>query len=77
MKVLKFTSGSISAYLHDVTDVLLYLLMPSEDFRSRPFRFLIREIIVKQIILPVLDMLSSPDFINHTIVWLVRIKRPV
>uniref|UniRef100_A0A915Q5M2 Sorting nexin-13 n=1 Tax=Setaria digitata TaxID=48799 RepID=A0A915Q5M2_9BILA len=33
-----------NAYLHDVADVLLYLLTPAEDFRSRPFRFLIREL---------------------------------
>jgi sorting nexin-13 len=28
------------ACLHDITDLLLYLLLPSEDFRCRPFRFL-------------------------------------
>ncbi|VDK30091.1 unnamed protein product [Gongylonema pulchrum] len=59
-----------AAYLHDVADVLLYLLTPTEDFRSRPFRFLVREVFVKRILLPVLDMLSDPDFINHSIVWL-------
>ncbi|VDN01291.1 unnamed protein product [Thelazia callipaeda] len=60
-----------NAYLHDVADVLLYLLTPPEDFRSRPFRFLLREIYVKRIMLPLLDMLSDPDFINYSIVWLL------
>uniref|UniRef100_F1KUE5 Sorting nexin-13 n=1 Tax=Ascaris suum TaxID=6253 RepID=F1KUE5_ASCSU len=60
-----------NAYLHDVTDILLYLLMPSEDFRSRPLRFLVREITVRRIILPVLDMFSDPDYINHIVVWLL------
>lgn len=60
-----------NAYLHDVTDILLYLLMPSEDFRSRPLRFLIREIFVRRIILPILDMFSDPDYINYIIVWLL------
>ncbi|KHN88027.1 Sorting nexin-13 [Toxocara canis] len=45
--------------------------MPSEDFRSRPLRFLVREITVRRIILPVLDMFSDPDYINHIIVWLL------
>ncbi|VDK45957.1 unnamed protein product [Anisakis simplex] len=60
-----------NAYLHDVIDILLYLLMPNEDFRSRPLRFLIREITVRRIVLPVLDMFSDPDYINHIIVWLL------
>lgn len=61
----------VAAYFHDVADILLYLLTPSEDFRSRPFRFLLREIYVKRIMLPFFDMLSDPDFINHSIIWLV------
>lgn len=61
----------LSAYLHDVTDVLMYLLMPPEDFRSRPYRFLVREIIVQRVFIPVFDMFSDPDYINHTIVLLV------
>lgn len=60
-----------TAYLHDVADVLLYLLTPAEDFRSRPFRFLVREVFVKRILLPLFDMLSDPDFINYSIVRLV------
>ncbi len=65
----------ISAYLHDVADILLYLLIPAEDFRTRPFRFLIREVLVKRILLPVLDLFSDPDYINYIIVWLVRFSR--
>uniref|UniRef100_A0A914R1M9 PXA domain-containing protein n=1 Tax=Parascaris equorum TaxID=6256 RepID=A0A914R1M9_PAREQ len=45
--------------------------MPSEDFRSRPLRFLVREITVRRIILPILDMFSDPDYINHMVVWLL------
>ena len=40
------------AYLHDLTDILLYLLMTPEDFRSRHLRFLIREIIVTKVFVP-------------------------
>uniref|UniRef100_A0A183C4E6 Sorting nexin-13 n=1 Tax=Globodera pallida TaxID=36090 RepID=A0A183C4E6_GLOPA len=60
-----------SAYLHDICDVLLYLLMPSEDFRSRPLRFLIREILVSSVFVPLLDRLSEPSVVNRMIVWLI------
>jgi sorting nexin-13 len=61
----------VSAYLHDLADILLYLLMPLEDFRSRPFRFLVREILVRRIITPILDLWASADCVNQLIVWLV------
>lgn len=64
---------SFSVYLHDVADILLYLLIPAEDFRARPFRFLLREIVVKRLFLPVLDLFSEPDYINYIIVWLARL----
>lgn len=52
-------------------DILLYLLMPSEDFRSRPLRFLVREVFVSKIFVPLLDKLSDPFYMNYLIVWLV------
>uniref|UniRef100_A0A914C035 Sorting nexin-13 n=1 Tax=Acrobeloides nanus TaxID=290746 RepID=A0A914C035_9BILA len=60
-----------SAYLHDLTDILLYLLMPPEDFRSRPLRFLIREIIVTKVFVPLLNKLSDPEYVNYLLVWLL------
>uniref|UniRef100_A0A915DFP3 Sorting nexin-13 n=1 Tax=Ditylenchus dipsaci TaxID=166011 RepID=A0A915DFP3_9BILA len=60
-----------SAYLHDIVDILLYLLMPSEDFRSRPLRFLIREVFVTRVFVPLLDKLSDPLYVNYLIVWLL------
>ncbi|KAH7731743.1 PXA domain-containing protein [Aphelenchoides avenae] len=60
-----------SAYLHDLVDILLYLLMPSEDFRSRPLRFLLREVIVTRVMVPLLDKLSQPDYLNFIVVWLL------
>ncbi|KAE9555497.1 hypothetical protein FO519_001265 [Halicephalobus sp. NKZ332] len=59
-----------SAYLHDISDILLYLLMPSEDFRSRPLRFFAREILVSKVLTPLIDQLSDPDYITYLIVWL-------
>ncbi len=66
---------NILAYLHDLTDILLYLLMPPEDFRSRPLRFLIREIIVTKIFVPLLNKLSDPEYVNYLLVWLVSFEQ--
>ena len=37
-----------------------------------PFRGLAREIIVNDILKPTLDLVSDPDFINQTLVWLYQ-----
>ncbi|RCN42684.1 PXA domain protein [Ancylostoma caninum] len=60
-----------NAYLHDVVDIVLYLIMPPEDFRCRPLRFLLREVIVRRLILPLLDHFSEPDEMNQILIWLV------
>ncbi|KAI6188060.1 PXA domain-containing protein [Aphelenchoides besseyi] len=64
-----------SAILHDLTDVLLYLLLPSEHFRSRPLRFLIREIFISKLILPVANMFADPDYLNRLVIWLLSNTR--
>uniref|UniRef100_A0AC35TIR7 Sorting nexin-13 n=1 Tax=Rhabditophanes sp. KR3021 TaxID=114890 RepID=A0AC35TIR7_9BILA len=58
-------------YFRDVTDVILHLLMPAEDFRCRPLRFIIRDILVNRIFIPMFDKFSNPDFVNYIIVWLL------
>ncbi|XGW26925.1 hypothetical protein V3C99_007476 [Haemonchus contortus] len=60
-----------NAYLHDVVDIVLYLIMPPEDFRCRPLRFLLREIIVRRIIIPLLDHFSEPDEMNQILIRLL------
>lgn len=32
----------VSEYLQDLSEVLLYLLLPKDDFQSKPFRYIIR-----------------------------------
>lgn len=59
------------AYLNDISGILLYLVMPPEDFRSKPLRFLMQDILVEHLFIPLLNILSDPLFINRTIVWLV------
>ena len=42
------------------------------DFGCQSLRTLTREVLVNTVIKPSLDMLSDPDFINQTIVWLYQ-----
>ncbi|GMR47497.1 hypothetical protein PMAYCL1PPCAC_17692 [Pristionchus mayeri] len=69
--LLSTTPHYENAYLHDLVDILLYLLMPPEDFHCRPLRFLTREVLVKRIITPTLDHLSDPCNVNQLLVWLL------
>lgn len=69
--LLSTTPHYENAYLHDLVDIILYLVMPPEDFRCRPLRFLLREVVVRKVILPTLDYLSNPNEIFQLIVWLL------
>ena len=57
-------------YLQNVSEILLFLLMPDEDFAASPMRVLLREIVANSLLKPTLDLVSDPDFINQTIVWM-------
>ncbi|ELT94954.1 hypothetical protein CAPTEDRAFT_222037 [Capitella teleta] len=59
-------------YLSDLSEVLLFLLLPPEDFHNKPFRYIIREVLVSGILLPAFNLLSDPDYINQTISWLCK-----
>ncbi|XP_034255128.1 sorting nexin-13 [Thrips palmi] len=59
-------------YLRDIAEILLFLLLPEDDFHCKTLRFLVRELFVEVIILPLLDLFSDPDYINQTIIWLCR-----
>ncbi|XP_078573316.1 sorting nexin-13-like isoform X3 [Branchiostoma floridae x Branchiostoma japonicum] len=61
-------------YLQDLSEVLLYLLLPPEDFHNKPFRFIVREILVNGMILPTIGTFSDPDYVNQTAVWLSPTK---
>ncbi|KAL3831550.1 hypothetical protein ACJMK2_023289 [Sinanodonta woodiana] len=59
-------------YLQDLSEVLLFLLLPTEDFQNKPFRYIIREVLVHGVFLPTIELLSDPDYINQYIVWLCK-----
>eukprot|EP00111_Clytia_hemisphaerica_P023389 TCONS_00068881-protein len=57
-------------YLQDISEVLLYLLLPAEDFQNKTVRFFLREIIATSVLLPTVNMICDPDYVNQTISWL-------
>ncbi|KDR10032.1 Sorting nexin-13 [Zootermopsis nevadensis] len=59
-------------YLQDVSEVLLFLLLPVDDFHCKPLRFLLRELLVSTVVLPLFGLVSDPDYINQIIVWLCK-----
>jgi len=58
------------SYLQDITEVLLYLLLPPEDFHNKSIRYFLREVIATSVILPTVNMICDPDYVNQTISWL-------
>lgn len=61
-----------SDYLQHIADALLYKLLLEADFSCTPLRFLTREILTEVILLPLISLVSDPDYVNQTIIWLVR-----
>lgn len=60
-----------TAFLRDVSEVLLYLLLPQADFHSRVGRYLTREIVAATCLQPTMAMASDPDFVNQCFaVWI-------
>ncbi|XP_065840378.1 LOW QUALITY PROTEIN: sorting nexin-13-like [Oscarella lobularis] len=57
-------------YLRDLSEIFLYLLLPPDDFHCKPVRLLARELVVSKSLLPFVETVSDPDYINQTIVWL-------
>ncbi|XP_031789640.1 sorting nexin-13 isoform X1 [Nasonia vitripennis] len=58
------------AFLGEISEILLYLLLPKSDFDCLTVRFILRELLVNIIIRPLLDLFSDPDYINQAFIWL-------
>ncbi|KAK2144441.1 hypothetical protein LSH36_757g01003 [Paralvinella palmiformis] len=59
-------------YLQDLSEVLLFLLLPPGDFHNKPFRYIAREVLVNGIFQKTIDMVSDPDYINQKVSWLCK-----
>ncbi|XP_074109912.1 sorting nexin-13 [Cotesia typhae] len=58
------------AFLGEISEILLYLLLPKSDFDCLTVRFMLRELLVNMIIRPLLNLFSDPDYINQACIWL-------
>ena len=58
------------AFLGEISEILLYLLLPKDDFDCLTVRLILRELLVNVIIKPLLNLFSDPDYINQACVWL-------
>uniref|UniRef100_A0A667HKA3 Sorting nexin-13 n=3 Tax=Felidae TaxID=9681 RepID=A0A667HKA3_LYNCA len=59
-------------FLRDLCEVLLYLLLPPGDFQNKIMRYFVREILARGVLLPLINQLSDPDYINQYIIWMIR-----
>ncbi|NXK03322.1 SNX13 protein, partial [Herpetotheres cachinnans] len=59
-------------FLRDLCEVLLYILLPPGDFQNKIMRYFVREILSRGILLPLINQLSDPDYINQYVIWMVR-----
>ncbi|XP_072561604.1 sorting nexin-13 isoform X2 [Paramormyrops kingsleyae] len=59
-------------FLRDLCEVLLYLLLPPGDFHNKNMRYFLREILAKGVLLPLINQLSDPDYINQFVIWMIR-----
>ncbi|EDV26225.1 uncharacterized protein TRIADDRAFT_53998 [Trichoplax adhaerens] len=59
------------AFLQDLVEILLYQYLSPDDFGNTVLRSLAREIIVSSVVIPTINILCDPDFINGMIItWM-------
>lgn len=59
-------------FLRDLCEVLLYLLLPPGDFHNKNMRYFLREVLARGVLLPLINQLSDPDYINQFVIWMIR-----
>ncbi|XP_014258337.1 sorting nexin-13-like [Cimex lectularius] len=59
-------------YLEQLTDIVLFYLSPEVEFHCLALRYITRELIVNSVLIPLINKLSDPDYINQMIIWLCK-----
>ncbi|XP_076157290.1 sorting nexin-13 isoform X4 [Alosa pseudoharengus] len=59
-------------FLRDLCEVLLYLLLPPGDFHNKNMRYFLREVLARGVLLPLINQLSDPDYLNQLVIWMIR-----
>nr|XP_018666665.1 sorting nexin-13 isoform X1 [Ciona intestinalis] len=70
-ELVSFGVKKQSEYLQDVSEVLLYLLLPVDEFHCRPLKYMMRELLVHGVFLPMFKLYSDPDYLNQYVNWLI------
>lgn len=60
-----------SAYIRGVTEYVLNLALPSEDFSNPMFRSLAQDLLAEQVLLPTAHYVTTSFYFNSTVVSLV------
>ncbi|XP_072094647.1 sorting nexin-19 isoform X1 [Mobula birostris] len=58
-------------YARGIVDLLLYVLVPFPNLETRTGRFVVRELIMCNVLLPLIRKMSDPDWINGIIIDIV------
>ena len=58
-------------FLQDISEIVLYIILPQKEFQCKPLKYLLRETMVNGIFLPMLNLYSSPDYLNQYVSWLI------
>ena len=59
-------------YLRNVIDLLLYKLVRPKTLGCSAGRFILREILAFKLLLPLVDTISDPDFVNSSIINILK-----
>jgi len=59
-------------YLQRISELLLWLIIPKEEFANPLLQVFLRDMLVWQVWLPLLHILTQPDYINSTFLALCR-----
>ncbi|VDO87711.1 unnamed protein product [Schistosoma curassoni] len=58
-------------HLRLLSDMFLFFVTPTEEYGVPGIRYITRELLVNSVLMPMINLLSDPDFVNRTIAWFV------
>ncbi|GAA55458.1 sorting nexin-13 [Clonorchis sinensis] len=58
-------------YLRRISETLLFFILPNEEYRVPAIRYIARELLVSTVLVPTINLLSDPDFVNRSVAWFV------
>lgn len=65
---------TLADYLNGIMEGIMYLLISPEIYGCNAVGVLAQDLVVQYVLIPVLNLISDPDFVNQYIVWLVSAK---